>query len=567
MSMISTDMLYMIHRRLCEVFISEDAFAGKAILFVGDLMQLRPVKAKFIFEKPKNEKFHPLYEVDNLWRQFEPIILSINFRQGEGNVFNSILNRARFGEMTDNDLKILEERRLDPKKHQHIISEAFHVFWTNQETESMNLKKLKELTSPQQLIQANIIAPRGYRPEIKKWGTIDDTQFRKILRLKVGARVMLTFNVNISDSLINGSTGTVVDFVKSNGSIVAIMVVFDNEEAGLAQRNANRNLKSDEHPNATPIFKTSLEYLARNKRSRKTHGCRVKVTQFALKLSWASTCHKIQGVTIKKGQNLIVHGHEKIPPAMQYVMMGRVSHIENLYLSKNFDLRKVRPNKKALKEQTILTKKFAEKSSRHYDLFFVNVRSLRLHQKDLFLDLNAQNSELVCIAETWLYPEEEDADWLDVPDKKRILSSNGRGKGCGIYYKNDQCFTNMNTHSSEYFQITFGIYKNSIQVFVLYISKGADLDLIVEFMKKWMKTGPRIIIGDFNFESSNINVLSKFLKSKGLIQIVNRPTHIEGGIIDHCYVEKNMKNTIVADYIFSYYTDHTSICLSLPTQN
>ena len=567
LSMISTDMLYMIHKRLCEIFISDDPFAAKAILLVGDLMQLRPVKAKFIFEKPKNKKFHPLYQVDSLWRQFEPIILKINFRQGEESEYNSILNRARFGEMTKKDMKILEKRRLDIKRHNKLISEAFHVFWTNEETENMNMKKLNELTSPVEIIQAHIIAPRGYKPKTTNWGTVDDTQFRKTLKLKVGARVMVTFNINISDSLINGSIGTVVDFVKSNEAIVAIMVMFDNEEAGLAQREANKHMKSDNHPNATPIFKTSLEYLARNKRTRTTHGGRVKITQFALKLAWASTCHKIQGVTIKQGQNLIAHGHENIPPAMQYVMMGRVSHIENLYLSKNFDLTKVRPQKKALKEQMILDKIFSKRPSVQYDLFFVNIRSLRLHQKDLFSDLNAQNSKLVCVAETWLYPEEDDADWLDIPNKNRILSSTGRGKGCGIYYEKDQCFTHINRFASEKFQISFGMYKNFIQIFVVYISKEADFNTIVATLNKWMKTGPKIVIGDFNFESTKSNVLSKFLNSKGLIQIVNRPTHIEGGIIDHCYVPKNMKDTLVIDYFFTYYTDHISLCLSIPPQN
>ena len=48
-----------------------------------------------------------------------------------------------------------------------------------------------------------------------------------------------------------------------------------------AQTRSNKHMKSDNHPNATPIFKTSLEYLARNKRTRTTHGGRVKITQFA----------------------------------------------------------------------------------------------------------------------------------------------------------------------------------------------------------------------------------------------------------------------------------------------
>ena len=106
-----------------------------------------------------------------------------------------------------------------------------------------------------------------------------------------------------------------------------------------------------------------------------------------------------------------------------------------------------------------------------------------------------------------------------------------------------------------------------IQIFVIYISKEADLDQIVATIKKWMSPGPKIVIGDFNFDVSKTNVLSKYLNALGLTQIVNRPTHIEGGIIDHVYIMKNMKDIIEVNYMFPYYTDHISICLSITSQN
>ena len=565
MSMVSVDMLYMIHKRLCEIFVSEDYFGGKAIILVGDLMQLRPVKAKYIFDKPKNPKYQPLYEVDSLWRSFKPIILETNFRQGKDSDWSQILNRARIGELTDNDRKILETRRIDPLEDKELYAEAFHVFWTNNETENHNLQKLNELPTPIEEFKARIIAPPSFRPKITSYGTIDDTQFRKNLKLKVGARVMVTLNIDISDSLINGAIGTVVHFVKSEDLVSAILVTFDDENVGETHRNANRHLIEEIDPNATPIFKSTLEYAGRN-RSGNYRGIKIKITQYALRLSWASTCHKIQGITISKGRNLVAHGHAKIPPAMQYVMMGRVSNLENLYLSPNFDLAKVRCNKKALAEKIRLDEIYSQRQMKNYDIVFLNVRSLRANHEDLKLESFVQNSKFVCLAETWMYEDEENRDWPKILNKNATFSHQGKGKGCCVYYDDKEVFQNVKKFSSEKFQMICGFTKNNIQLYTLYISKNADFDFITQKLKEWMIPGPMLVIGDFNFEAGEVNSLSNFLYSQGLIQVVKRPTHVEGGIIDHCYVNADWKYSIKIDYIFPYYTDHAAICLSLPSE-
>ena len=203
MSMVSSDMLYMIHKRLCEIFVSDDCFGGKSILLVGDLMQLSPVKGKYIFDKPKRPKYQPLHDVDPLWRKFEPIILETNFRQGDGSNWCQILNRARVGELSESDMEILDSRRIDPVHDKKLYYEAFHAFWTNKETDAYNTTKLNELSDPLEEFSAKITAPRGYKPKVTAYGTVDDTQFRKKLQLKVGARIMLTLNIDISKYILN----------------------------------------------------------------------------------------------------------------------------------------------------------------------------------------------------------------------------------------------------------------------------------------------------------------------------------------------------------------------------
>ena len=61
----------------------------------------------------------------------------------------------------------------------------------------------------------------------------ESTQFMKTLSLKVNARVVLVFNVNTPDGLVNGAMGTIRDFTKTErGEIHIIWVEFDNNNVG-----------------------------------------------------------------------------------------------------------------------------------------------------------------------------------------------------------------------------------------------------------------------------------------------------------------------------------------------
>ena len=63
----------------------------------------------------------------------------------------------------------------------------------------------KELDTKLHSIKAEY--PKGKRPHITDWGTIDESNFLDLLELKVGARVIMTHNKDVSDGLVNGVTG------------------------------------------------------------------------------------------------------------------------------------------------------------------------------------------------------------------------------------------------------------------------------------------------------------------------------------------------------------------------
>ena len=76
-SMVKADMLYQLNLRLKEIKQikqNDKDFGGVAVILFGDLMQLRPVRARYIFQKPKDNKFalsflvHFLYgSISTLW--------------------------------------------------------------------------------------------------------------------------------------------------------------------------------------------------------------------------------------------------------------------------------------------------------------------------------------------------------------------------------------------------------------------------------------------------------------------------------------------------------------------
>ena len=84
MSLVSSDNLYNLHKRLQEIFASEDTFGGRCVLLVGDILQLPPIRAPQIFSAPRQFASHVMFKSEklNLWDNCESGLLEKNFRQG-----------------------------------------------------------------------------------------------------------------------------------------------------------------------------------------------------------------------------------------------------------------------------------------------------------------------------------------------------------------------------------------------------------------------------------------------------------------------------------------------------
>ena len=208
----------------------------------------------------------------NLWNKCESVQLETNFRQGEG-TWTQMLNRIRVGEQTDDDVKKLEERPSSLLTKQE-YDDAIHLFYTNIELNGHNTYMLNSLEEMLEEIAANLLLPKGYKPKADT-GLIDNTQFAEILRLKKSARVMVSANVDIKNSILNGSMGTVIDFVKTvitdektreqKEEVRSIIVVFDDPETGMDQMTNYQwddNIRKHKEQRGVPIFWHNLLYQA-----------------------------------------------------------------------------------------------------------------------------------------------------------------------------------------------------------------------------------------------------------------------------------------------------------------
>ena len=107
-----------------------------------------------------------------------------------------------------------------------------------------------------------------------------------------------------------------------------------------------------------------------------------------------------------------------------------------------------------------------------------------------------------------------------------------------------------------------------IDVIGVYRSQNGNINLLMEKLEALIdETKTCVIGGDMNIciLSSPDNFLTRQMRGKGFLQLVNNATHIEGGLIDHVYVQtlEHCKYTWRIEDFPKYYSDHDLIGLTL----
>ena len=304
------------------------------------------------------------------------------------------------------------------------------------------------------------------------------------------------------------------------------------------------------------------------------HGPKATVVQFPMTLAYASTAHKMQGRTVREGSNLVIHWQTSLQCGMAYVMLGRSEKLEDIYIVGEFDPKGIKVSKEALEETERLEQMFIsekeKEDSKYKDCFtisFLNVNRLIPHFKDIISDHMLMRSDVLSLGETWL-TENETAP-LEDQGFRGIYANVGNGKGLATFIRKSHDIIS-DSFTDDTISATL-IKTESIDIISLYLSHGFNSPVLEKKLDEWIVENKSVaIMGDvnLNYNEKKNHSLLRYLDGKNFLQIVEKPTHDSGGMIDHIFINPCLQEMKAFHSQRSvYYSDHDVLVLHVPIDN
>ena len=275
-------------------------FGGLQILFIGDLLQLPPVVKEAEWQVLK-QYYQSTYFFDaHALKNERPIHVELNkiYRQQDEN-FIAILNRFRENEQTSADLDQLNARYQE--NYEHLSDQGYiHLTTHNRKADSINTEALDKLQGKTFTYTANI--EKDYAENL--YPVLAE------LHLKEGAQVMFIKNDPTGEGkFFNGKIGQVAELSQSQ-----INVRFENSETVEVPLYQWENKRFTLNPDTQEIEEKVLG----------------SFEHYPLRLAWAITVHKSQGLTFEKA---ILDLSEAFAQGQVYVALSRMTSLEGLVLS------------------------------------------------------------------------------------------------------------------------------------------------------------------------------------------------------------------------------------------
>ena len=274
-----------------------------------------------------------------------------------------------------------------------------------------------------------------------------------------------------------------------------------------------------------------------------------------------------KGQTVKAGNKIIIHWSKKMPDGMSYVMLGRSERLQDIYIACDggeLDTTAIKCNPDALEESKRLEMIFADTEKRekdlkfnHWKISYLNVRSLKAHYQDVCNDNAINNSDIFGLAETWLDENES----IHFEGFSSYFANFGKGKGQAGFTKVDLCCEPEIVSSKSCSAIL--LKTPEFHLVFLYLSQNYEKDFVFRLMTNWINVYvPTVVMGDVNENCLQNSKFENFMQVKGFHQLIQSPTHEEGAILDHLYVNEEMrKKGVFSEKTCCYYSDHDIISL------
>lgn len=261
-------------------------FGGIQLIMSGDFFQLPPINRG-------DSRAGSFVVNSNVWRDLDPVIcyLEEQHRQDDEQLID-ILNAIRAGDVRRHHAEILLSRtEVFPDEFEKLTE----LHTVNIDVDKMNEAKLRELEGDEVSYEQTTTGSDNYVENLQR-----SVLAPNVLKLKLGALVMSVKN-SPERKYVNGSIGTVVAFEPYTD--YPIVEFLNGKEVSM-------------QPDTWEL--------------RDGDKKRASITQIPLRLAWAITVHKSQGMTLDAAR---IDLRKAFVEGMGYVALSRVKNIANLYLT------------------------------------------------------------------------------------------------------------------------------------------------------------------------------------------------------------------------------------------
>ncbi len=305
-SMLGPDVLVSVDSICRAVKSKDEPFGGMQVILVGDFFQLPPIvtaieniKDEFNQETLYSDAGDLVDEPKNMfafssraWRDANLVVcyLTEQYRQDDED-FLSVLSAIRSDDFGEDHLRHIQNRKVDAK---NFPENAPRLFSHNANVDMLNDSTLAKLAGGARSYQMLSSGKESLVSSLKK-GCLSP----EVLNLKVGAQVMFTKN-NPREKFVNGTLGEVAGFDKTSGFPIV---------------KTRNNLNIEVKP-----MDWSVEENGK---------IRASITQLPLRLAWAITVHKSQGMSLDEA---VIDLARVFEYGQGYVALSRVRRLSGLYI-------------------------------------------------------------------------------------------------------------------------------------------------------------------------------------------------------------------------------------------